>query len=257
MAFAATHKVHSGESLWGLSRQYHVSVSSLEQVNHLHTTTLHVGQTLQIPVKTSTVRQYTRQVSTQAASKTTVVTVKSGDTVWSIAQRYGVSVSTVLGANGLSSKSLLHVGDHLKVAGAPSKQLSGRSESSVSGLAGQVLGQQMVDYAKQFEGVPYRWGGESTSGFDCSGYMQFVLGHFGIHVGRSSYSQFQSGSPVSENNLQVGDLVFFNTDGAGASHVGIYVGGGQFINAEDRGVRLDALSSGYWAAHYIGGRHVR
>lgn len=259
MAFASTHKVQSGESLWAISQQYHVSVSTIEQTNHLHTTTIHIGQVLQIPSNTSTSTPGGTHATSRAVTKTAVVTVKQGDSIWSISRRYGVSTTSILKLNGLSSSSLLHIGDKVKVEVSAATKLSGRSESAVGGsnLADAVVGQQIVNYAKQFVGVPYQWGGESASGFDCSGYVQFVLGHFGIQVGRSSYSQYQDGSSVSESNLEVGDLVFFSTDGSGASHVGIYIGGGQFINAEDRGVRVDALSSSYWARAYVGGRHVR
>ena len=119
-----------------------------------------------------------------------------------------------------------------------------------------LRGAEIARYAEQLVGVPYRWGGESTSGFDCSGLVQFSFGHFGVYLGRTSYTQFNSGSGVSEGALQPGDLVFFDTDGAGASHVGIYVGGYRFVNAAGSHVQVDSLYNGYWASHYIGARRV-
>ncbi|MCL6453673.1 MAG: C40 family peptidase [Alicyclobacillus sp.] len=252
-AYAATHKVQSGESLWSLSERYHVSVSTLEQVNHLHTTTLYIGQMLQIPSGSSSA---SRPASAPKQTGTVVVTLREGQTIWSLAQDYGVSVQSILNANGLTAHSVVMVGEKVKVPRGSAPSLSGRSESSINTvLADALLGQNIVAYAKQFEGSPYRWGGESPSGFDCSGYVQFVLGHFGISVGRTSYSQAQAGTAVSLNDLQPGDLVFFDTDGSGASHSGIYIGAGEFINAEDRGVRIDSIS-GYWASHYVGARRV-
>lgn len=257
MAFAATkHTVKSGESLWGIANQYHISVSTLESANHLSTTTIQPGEVLRIPEKSSSSSAELTSLKPVTKPTTVQVTVKSGDTVYGIARRYGVSMDSVLSANHLSSHSILHIGERLVVSTGTSSSASGRSESSLASLSTAVLGQKIVDLAEQFEGVRYHWGGESPSGFDCSGLVQFVLGHFHIHVPRTSYEQYKVGTPVSEHNLQVGDLVFFSTDTAGASHVGIYAGNGKFINAEDRGVRLDSLRNSYWAKRYIGARRV-
>ncbi|MFD1677165.1 NlpC/P60 family protein [Alicyclobacillus fodiniaquatilis] len=112
----------------------------------------------------------------------------------------------------------------------------------------------IVGYAESFMGTPYVWGGTSPSGFDCSGFTQYVLGHFGVSITRTSEEQFASGVPVSESDLQPGDLVFFSTYAPGASHVGIYIGGGMMVDAEDNGVSLDSISNSYWGPKYIGAR---
>jgi peptidoglycan DL-endopeptidase LytE len=257
-AYASTVKVGSGETLWGIAMQHHVSVSSLEQVNGLHTTTLHVGQVLQIPGTSSTSSHASSSYVQKSAASTeriAIVTVQKGDTIYGISSRYGTTTAATLRLNGLTASSVLHIGQKLKVYAGGVGSHSSRGESSPSGLGSDVQGMNISNFAKQFLGVPYRWGGESAYGFDCSGLVQFVYGHFGIHLGRSSYSQYSEGSWVNSRYPNIGDLVFFNTDGPGASHVGIYVGNGEFINAEDRGVRIDSLSSGYWGAHYIGARH--
>ncbi|WP_081841039.1 C40 family peptidase [Alicyclobacillus macrosporangiidus] len=131
--------------------------------------------------------------------------------------------------------------------------LSSRGSSPVADL---TFGARVAQTAQQFIGVPYRWGGTSDRGFDCSGLVQYTLARVGVHVGRTSYDQYQAGQAVKRSDLEPGDLVFFNTDGPGASHVGIYIGNGRFINATPSGVRTDSLSSGYWAAHYLGARRV-
>jgi cell wall-associated NlpC family hydrolase len=112
----------------------------------------------------------------------------------------------------------------------------------------------VVGIAMQYLGVPYRWGGSSPStGFDCSGFTMFVFAQVGVSLPHSSYAQFGMGSPVSRADLQPGDLVFF----AGASHVGIYIGGGQFIHAPHTGsvVSISSLS-GWYSAEFAGGRRL-
>ncbi|MCF8564115.1 NlpC/P60 family protein [Alicyclobacillus tolerans] len=115
---------------------------------------------------------------------------------------------------------------------------------------------QVIQYAEQFLGVPYVWGGTTPSGFDCSGFTQYVMNHFNVGLYRTSEEQFAQGLPVAYNNLQPGDLVFFSTYAPGASHVGIYIGNGLMIDAEDMGVAIDSISNSYWGPKYLGARRV-
>lgn len=204
--------------------------------------------------------------------------VTSGETLWSISQMYGVTVANLCSWNHISQNGVLHLGQKLVIYGgkkvvaakpaaassktsssttsSTSKSLGSRSETQTGAVASGTMGEEVVSYAKEFLGVPYVWGGESVHGFDCSGLVQFTYAHFGVSLPRDSYSQYQRGSSVSESNLMPGDLVFFDTDGAGASHVGIYVGSGSFINAAGSDVQIDSLGESYWSSHYIGARRV-
>ena len=115
----------------------------------------------------------------------------------------------------------------------------------------------IVAAATNYIGVPYVFGGTSPYGFDCSGYVQYVFAKSGISLPRTADVQYEVGTPISTTDLVSGDLVFFSTYTYGASHVGIYVGDGQFIHASSsRGVTIDSLGSSYWSSHYIGARRI-
>ena len=122
------------------------------------------------------------------------------------------------------------------------------------------LGDQIVAKAKTCLGVRYVWGGESMKGFDCSGLVYYVLKSVGYSSpNRSSADQYKMGSYVSKSKLQPGDLVFFaGTYKSGISHVGIYIGNGQFIHAPQSGdvVKISDLNSSYYKEHYYGARRI-
>jgi cell wall-associated NlpC family hydrolase len=111
----------------------------------------------------------------------------------------------------------------------------------------------VVGIAMRYLGVPYVWGGSSPGGFDCSGLVVYVFGQIGISLPHSTYSLWNVGSAVSRDQLQAGDLVFFS----GLGHMGIYIGGGQFIHAPHTGdvVKISSLS-GYYSSNYMGARRV-
>lgn len=114
----------------------------------------------------------------------------------------------------------------------------------------------IVATAKQYLGVPYVWGGISTSGFDCSGLVKFVYDTHGKDMPRVSRDQYTVGTAVSLSSLQPADLVFFSLNGNNVDHVGIYIGNGQFIHASSsKGVTVSEMSS-YWTAHFVGGKRV-
>lgn len=117
---------------------------------------------------------------------------------------------------------------------------------------------QIAEYALKFKGVPYKWGGTTPSGFDCSGYIRYVYGNFGIDLPRTSADQFGEGSAVSKSNLKKGDLVFFaNTYKPGISHTGIYIGNGNVISAESGGIEISNINTNpYWAPKYAGAKRL-
>jgi len=119
----------------------------------------------------------------------------------------------------------------------------------------EPVGVRAVQFARNFLGVPYRWGGSSpATGFDCSGFVRFIYARFGRDLPHSSYGDYDQGVRVTRAALRPGDLVFFD----GVGHVGMYVGGGRFIHAPHSGtnVQVTSLSDPWYRATYVGARRI-
>ena len=206
--------------------------------------------------------------------RTTYYVVRPGDTLYHIAQAYGLTVPQLQQANHLASPDVLLAGrvlriplppaDALAVGGATPARLPvpERVSSPPPVLSGPertgLLARRVTSEALGYLGTPYVWGGMSRAGVDCSGLVYLVYSPYVPDLPRISYDQWHSGVPISRSDLAPGDLVFFNTDGTGASHVGIYLGDGRFVHpsATPRQVVIDNLDSPYYAEHYLGARRV-
>lgn len=129
-------------------------------------------------------------------------------------------------------------------------------------IAGQGKNQsnktdKITDAAMKMVGVPYKWGGITTKGFDCSGMVWYVFDQNSISLPRTADVQYKTGKIVARDHLQKGDLVFFTTYEPGASHVGIYLEKGKFIHVSSmRGVMVSNLAEDYWKVRYLGARRA-
>ena len=136
---------------------------------------------------------------------------------------------------------------------------SNESETVPTDKSSSNLGKQIVDYALTFVGYPYVYGGSTPSGFDCSGFTSYVYKHFGYSISRSSSAQASNGVPVAKADLQPGDLVLFKgTNSSSIGHVGIYIGGNQFVHASTvkTGVKISSLSTSGYIARYVTARRI-
>ena len=145
--------------------------------------------------------------------------------------------------DGIVGPQTLHALGLTNGASTPAPPASGSKLSTVLAAARSALGR------------PYAWGAAGPGSFDCSGLTMWSFRRAGISLPHSSYSQFHYGRAVGRASVRAGDLVFFNSGGPGASHVGIAISNGAFISATTHGVRTQPLS-GYWAQHYVGARRV-
>jgi len=139
---------------------------------------------------------------------------------------------------------------------APGSTVRPHQEKRVVGS--QSVGAKAAAVALEQVGVPYRYGGATTSGFDCSGLVQFSYRQAGKSVPRTTGQLWSSTTAVGREDLQVGDLLFFNIEGK-MSHVGLYVGGQRFVHAPSSGrtVSIETLTSPFYASAFIRGGRAR
>ena len=179
--------------------------------------------------------------------KNTKITITGEENGW-----YKVSYN---GKEGYISKSLVTEGE-------PPATTSSRSQEeprSATTPTAQASSNNVVQVAESYAGSRYVSGGSSPSGFDCSGFTQYVYGKCGVTLSRTSYTQATQGTAVNKSELQPGDLLLFHYYGSSSiGHVGIYVGNGKFIHAanSNRGVVYDSIESGYYADNYAGARRL-
>jgi cell wall-associated NlpC family hydrolase len=131
-------------------------------------------------------------------------------------------------------------------------------ETPAGPAASSTADRTVVDTALRLRGVPYRNGGTDPSGFDCSGFTQYVFARHGVMLPREVRDQFHEGSRIKLSRVQPGDLVFFHTVARGPSHVGIVIGDDEFIHAPSSAgvVRIERLSSTYWSRRFIAARRI-
>lgn len=196
--------------------------------------------------------------STSAFAASNTYTVQRGDTPSSISQKTGVSVRNLIKAN--PSVHRLYSGERINVpisvTTSNTTATSYVTPATTHQASSSSLAQRIIASGKKYMGVPYQFGATkgNTSSFDCSSFTWEVFHENGINLPRSSSQQAQVGVPISRDQLQAGDLVFFYNP---IHHVGIYIGNGQILHTYGQGgVTISNLNSGWWSSHFTTARRI-
>jgi cell wall-associated NlpC family hydrolase len=218
--------------------------------------------------------------STTAVSQTATVKLSVSQTK-SVQRRIGVTADGAFGAHSRAAMKRYQSRKHLARTGHPNLQTlkamhltfaarieaklqQAKSPQSVSSpppvttvtSGASAAATKAVAEARSQIGTPYEWGGTKPGGFDCSGLVMWSYAKAGVDLPRVSFDQFKAGTAVKRADVRAGDLVFFATDGAGASHVGIAISATEAISATSHGVREHAIFDDYWGPAYVGARRV-
>lgn len=273
---STTHTVVKGDTLWSLAKKYGVSVNALMKANNLSSSTILIGQSLNLRAGMTTygVNGVTTGSSSTASSSTSTTassqapkakkTTKAKSTTTNTSSNTNTSTSantqsqstasnssastttntntaasnanttssTNTAASTTNTASSTNTAANTNTAASSSQAVSQAptGSTSTSTSTASASASAITSYALTFLGVPYVWGGTTPSGFDCSGLVQYVYSHFGINLGRTTYTQQYAGTKISVASAQAGDLYFWGSYGS-AYHVAIALGGGQYVMA--------------------------
>ena len=275
-AYAGQYKVKKGENLSTISKHLGVSVAEIKKTNHLKGNNLKPGQILYVKQKRSASPVFVKSKS----QPTSTYTVKKGDTLTTIARKTGIPSKQIAALNHVNSKNL-RVGRKLILSEPnhtePSPDADNEEEDlldeeedvSSSDTSGDIACEEkaseellgkwgsaderklFIKVATGFLGAPYRFGGATVKGIDCSAFVRKMYEFFNIHLPRTAREQSFVGVRIDRSELVEGDLVFFRTKRP-IGHVGIYIGNNEFVHASYRSkaVRIDSLDQPYFQKRF-------
>jgi cell wall-associated NlpC family hydrolase len=278
-ALATQYKVKNGDTLYSISKKLNVSIDKIKKDNNLHKAKIKPNQILTISPKGSSTS------TAKIKSKQTYYTVKKGDTLSKIARKTQLPMKKIMALNNVDQRSLrvgqrivlsrkakvseestyVTANEELEEYGDDSltdddkEDTANISEPDESLKKEELLGkwnspnevQLFVKVATGFIGAPYRFGGSSLKGIDCSSFVQKIYRIFDITLPRNAREQSKVGISVTREKLTEGDLVFFHTKRS-LGHVGIYIGNNEFVHASSKGkvIRIDNLNTPYYQKRF-------
>ena len=283
------YSVRSGDTLYGISRSFGVSVEALRNANGLEGSSIHPKQVLVIPpVREKKTEEASRSRSYPLPESSGGIlgrtwremdsyVVRKGDSLSKISEKVGLPMEEIRKVNGLHT-SALKIGQVLYLRKGepppdekteppggkeePLEWAGGESEKEESAALGRWNNLEerslLVRVVRTFLGVPYKLGGSTLKGIDCSAFVRKIYEVFNIQLPRTTREQFAIGKKVQRDQLEEGDLVFFR-EGGNRAHVGIYVGENQFVHASshNRQVKIDDLDTPYYSKRFLKGVRVK
>jgi peptidoglycan DL-endopeptidase LytE len=235
----ATHVVRKGDTLGKIARAHHVSVAKIREANALEGTRLTVGTKLVLPGGKADPKR--RKARSGADS--------NGPTLHTGTWKPPTEAELAELARGPKAAETLHPA----IAASPDVAASPDASKANESIKDRLLrvAQRMLD-------VPYRFGGTTLWGLDCSGFVQKAFAFLDLGLPRTAREQFREGAMVAKADLSPGDLVFFRTYAKYPSHVGIYLGDNRFVHASsrERKVTVDSLDTPYFVKRYIGAKRL-
>ncbi len=271
---APSYRVKKGDSLYAIARRNGLSVAQLKALNGLKSDALQPGQRLRLGAGMAAGGDKRAAAPPTAAAKAAAATatyrVKKGDSLYAIARRNGLSVAQLKTLNGLKGDAL-QPGQRLQLgpaaAAATAALLTGpdpaellRKEAAAAKAEPPALvdstPETLEEVAYTYLSTPYRFGGSSRRGIDCSSFVQQVFREIDIPLPRTAREQYRVGADVATGELQSGDLLFFRTYAKYPSHVGIYLGGQKMIHASPRSRRvvIANIDTPYFRSRFIGAK---
>jgi cell wall-associated NlpC family hydrolase len=252
------HTVRKGDTLRSVARTYEVSERDLRRLNHLR------GRKRLKPGSQLVIRE----------AVPLTCTVGGKDTLERIARRYNLDADALMDLNRLTPGDELRPGQEIALVEredstlpadavrlpteAELAEVARAAEFAAGQPSEESLKDRVIRVAERMLSIPYRWGGETLKGLDCSAYVRKVFAYLNLELPRSAREQFREGVQVDKAELSIGDLVFFRTYAKYPSHVGIYLGDNRFIHASsrDRKVKIDNLEAPYYVRRYIGAKRL-
>ena len=248
-----THTIKKGDTLSKIAKRNKVSINEIRAMNNLKKSAkLKPGRIL--IVKKTGPKSYT---------------VKKGDSIYRIAKRFNIDADLLKDINELDTEKL-KTGQKLFLEPKPESKPERETEvTQIKNLTEEIkkiseseeilnmnMSDRLILFAKKFLDIPYKFGGNTIMGIDCSAYVQKVYGLIGMDLPRSARLQFDKGESIEKEDLSIGDLVFFKTYASFPSHVGIYLGNDLFIHASSKGkkVSINSLNTPYYLKRFIGAK---
>jgi peptidoglycan endopeptidase LytE len=287
------YTVKPGDTLYGISKSFGVRLEALKKTNTLEGNSINPKQVLTIPSprekkadepsgtpSNSSSKKLSAETARRTSGEMNSYVVQRGDSLFSISTKVGLPIEEIKKINGLHTSALKigqilylrkgetrldekaeELGDEEEISG-----LSGREGEKAESVPSTPLGKWntpeerslLVRVVKTFLGVPYKLGGSTLKGIDCSAFVKRIYEVFNIQLPRTTREQFSIGKKVQKSQLEEGDLVFFKERGNRA-HVGIYVGDNQFVHASSysREVKIDYLDTPYYSKRFLRGVRVK